>query len=101
MWAKGRRAGRATRRFMPRWRHAFLPSACTRSPSSTTAMTRCISVGALASEERVWKHGGVPNELISNSDSSPICKAIDEEANHQIMHLDGFGKTAPFKTGQK
>jgi len=38
-------------------------------------------------------YGGVPNELISNSDSSPICNAIDKEANHQIMHLDGFGKT--------
>src|SRR5262249_19972852 len=51
MWAKGRRDARATPRFMPRWRHAFLPSACTRSPNSTTTMTRCISVAALASEE--------------------------------------------------
>jgi hypothetical protein len=37
--------------------------------------------------------GGVPNELISNSDSSPRCKAVDEEANHQIRHLDGLRNT--------
>ncbi len=37
--------------------------------------------------------GGVPNELIYDSDGSPICIAIDEEANHKIMHLDGFRKT--------
>ena len=42
---------------------------------------------------RYPRRGGVPNELISDSDGSPICIAIDEEANHKIMHLDGFRKT--------
>jgi len=37
--------------------------------------------------------GDVPNELIADSDSSPICKSIDEYANYEIMHRDGFGKT--------
>ena len=27
---------------------------------------------------RFAKEGGVPNELVSDSDSSPVCKAVDE-----------------------
>jgi len=37
--------------------------------------------------------GDVPNELIADSESSPICQSMDKYANHQIRHLSGFGKT--------
>jgi hypothetical protein len=36
----------------------------------------------------MWRWGGVSNELIYDADSSSIGTAIDEEANHKIMHLE-------------
>ena len=41
----------------------------------------------------MWRWGGVSNELIYDADSSSIGTAIDEEANHKIIHLERVRKT--------
>ncbi len=42
--------------------------------------------------------GGVPNALISDSDSSPICQTINEYTNHKIVHLMDWEKQMVFRT---